>query len=76
MPVPLPKEPRSPGFSENAPADWLQMWAVSVGAAAALIAGFVYFGLGDQTGAAWVLFGAAAAIAVVLYCSPAPATRP
>jgi hypothetical protein len=76
MPVPLPKEPRSRGLSESAPAEWLGLWAVSVGAAATLIAGLVYFGVGDQTGAAWVLFGAAAAIAVVLYCSPAPATRP
>ncbi len=75
MPVPLPKEPRSRGFPEDAPADWLGMWALSVGAAASLIAAIVYFGVGDQTGAAWVLFGAAMVIAVALYCSPQPTPR-
>jgi hypothetical protein len=75
MPVPLPKEPRSRGFAGSAPADWLGLWALSVGAAATLIAAFVYFGVGEQTGAAWVLFGAAAVIAVALYCSPQSTRR-
>jgi hypothetical protein len=75
MSVPLPKEPRSRGFAESAPADWLGLWALSVGAAATLIAGLVYFGARDQTGAAWILLGAAAVIAVALYCSP-QSTRP
>lgn len=74
MPVPLPKEPKSRGFAEK-PADWLGMWALSVGVAATLIACIVYFGVGDQSGAAWVLFGAAAVIAVALYCTPSPVRR-
>jgi archaellum component FlaF (FlaF/FlaG flagellin family) len=51
------------------------VWALSVGGAATLIAALVYFGVGDQTGAAWVLFGAAMVIAVVLYCSPQSTRR-
>jgi hypothetical protein len=51
------------------------MWALSVGVAATLIACIVYFGVGDQSGAAWVLFGAAAVIAVALYCTPSPVRR-
>jgi len=75
MQVPLPKEPRNRGYAESAPADWIGLWALSVGVAASLIAGIIYFGAGDQTGAAWVLFGAAAVIAVALYCVPQPTQR-
>lgn len=75
MPVPLPKKPRGRGLPETATADWLGLWALSVGAAATLVASIVYFSVGDQTGAAWILFGAAMVIAVALYCSPQPNRR-
>lgn len=66
MPVPLPESPRSKGFPEPA-ADWLSLWALSIGFAAAFMAAVVYFTAGDQLGAALVLFGAAAIIAIALF---------
>ncbi len=68
MPVPLPESPRSKGFAEPS-VDWLALWAVSIGIAAAFMAAVVYFTAGDQVGAALVLFGAAAIISVALFSS-------
>jgi hypothetical protein len=65
VPVPLPESPRSKGFAERS-VDWLGLWSLSIGFAAAFMAAVVYFTAGDQVGAALVLFGAAAIIAVAL----------
>jgi len=65
VPVPLPESPRNKGFAAPA-TDWLALWALSIGFAAAFMAAVVYFTAGDQVGAALVLFGAAAIIAVAL----------
>lgn len=74
MPVPLPESPRSKGFDEPA-VDWLSLWALSIGFAAAFMAAVVYFTAGDQLGAALVLFGAAAIIAAALFSSGKSAER-
>ena len=68
MPVPLPESPRSKGFAEPA-VDWLALWSVSIGFAAAFMAAVVYFTAGDQVGAALVLFGAAGIVSVALFGS-------
>jgi hypothetical protein len=46
--------------------DWLALWAISIGISAAVIAAIAYFSAADRTGAAMVLAGAAALIAIVL----------
>jgi hypothetical protein len=74
VPVPLPESPRSKGFAEPA-VDWLALWALSIGFAAAFMAAVLYFTAGDQLGAALVLFGAAAIIAAALFSSGRPAER-
>lgn len=75
MPVPLPESPRSKGFAGPA-VDWLALWALSIGFAAAFMAAVVYFTAGDQIGAALVLFGAAAIIGLALFgAGKAPAKR-
>jgi hypothetical protein len=74
VPVPLPKSPRSKGFAEPA-TDWLSLWALSIGFAAAFMAAVVYFTAGDQIGAALVLFGAAAIIAAALFSSGRPPVK-
>ena len=71
MPVPLPESPRSKGFAEPA-VDWLSLWALSIGFAAAFMAAVVYFTADDQLGAALVLFGAAAIIAIALFVPGKP----
>jgi len=71
VPVPLPESPRSKGFAEPG-VDWLSLWSLSIGLAAAFMAGVVYFTAGDQVGAALVLFGAAAIIGAALYGSGRP----
>lgn len=75
MPIPLPKEPQSRGVAARMSVDWLAVWALSLAASAILIAALVYFGVGDATGAAWVLFGAAAIIAIAMQSSPPPRQR-
>jgi hypothetical protein len=76
VPVPLPESPRSKGFQEPA-VDWLSLWSLSIGIAAAFMAAVVYFTAGDQVGAALVLFGAAAIIGAALFSSGrTPAQRP
>jgi hypothetical protein len=72
VPIPLSKEPRRQTAPAAPAPDWLSLWAISVGCAAVLIAGLAYFTVGDQTGAAMVLFGAAAIIAIALRAAPPP----
>ena len=69
MPIPRTKQP-SRKVAIAAPAfDWLPLWAMSLGFAAVMIATIAYFAAADQTGAAFVLLGAAGLIALVLRAS-------
>ena len=52
--------------------DWLGLWALSVGFCAAVVAGIADFMGGDNIGAAFILIGAAAIIALVLYAGAHP----
>jgi hypothetical protein len=46
--------------------DWLALWAISLGVCSVVIAMIAFFTAGDKTGAAFVLIGTAALIAVIL----------
>jgi hypothetical protein len=46
--------------------DWLALWALSIGLSAIFIAALAFFRANDPRGASYVLFGAAAIIALVL----------
>jgi uncharacterized membrane protein (DUF441 family) len=70
----LPQSPRSKGFTEPT-TDWLAVWALSVGVAAAFMAGVVYFTVGDRVGAALVLSGAAAIVGAALFGSGRPPVK-
>jgi hypothetical protein len=72
MPTLLPQRPPRREIAAKSSIDWLAAWGLSVAAAGAGIAGIVYFSAGDPTGAACVLFGAAAVIAIALSSSPPP----
>jgi hypothetical protein len=75
MPIPLPNNQKSRGSARQSGPDWIALWALSVGAAAVLVAGLINFAVDDQTGAAWVLFGAAAAIGVVMFSAVLPQAK-
>jgi hypothetical protein len=47
--------------------DWLALWVLSISACAIFIAAFVFFSVGDASGASMVLFGAAGVTGVALY---------
>ena len=49
--------------------DWLSVWAISLGVCAVIIASIAYFTVGDNRGAAFVLTGTAAMIALILQAS-------
>lgn len=55
--------------------DWLALWTLSLAVSAMFIAGLVYFGEGDATGAAAVLAGTAGIIAIALFTTEAPGAR-
>jgi hypothetical protein len=46
--------------------DWFALWAISLGLAAMGLALIAYFTVGDQVGAAFILAGTAALIALLL----------
>jgi hypothetical protein len=52
--------------------DWLALWALSLAVSAIFIACLVFFSEGDATGAAAVLGGSAAIIALALCMTAAP----
>ena len=52
--------------------DWLALWTLSLAFSALFIAGSVFFGEGDRTGAAAVLVGTAAIMALALRITKAP----
>jgi hypothetical protein len=52
--------------------DWLALWALSLAFSALFIAGCAFFSEGDVKGAAAVLIGAAAIMAVALGVTKAP----
>jgi hypothetical protein len=72
MPVPIPQKPRSKAIAAS-DADCLAWGVLSIGCAAALIAALSYFGGGDQTGAAFSLFGGAGLMGLLLL---GPGKRP
>ena len=49
--------------------DWFALWAISLGIAAVVLASIAYFTIGDKVGAAFILGGAAALIALLLTAS-------
>jgi hypothetical protein len=52
--------------------DWLALWTLSLAFSALFIAASVFFGEGDRTGAAAVLIGTAAIMALALRLTEAP----
>lgn len=52
--------------------DWLALWTLSIGVSALVLAATAFFCADDPTGAAMIMFGAAAIIAVALGVTSAP----
>jgi len=69
VPIPLTKQPSRKAAIAAPTFDWLPLWAMSLGFAAVMIATIAYFAAADQTGAMFVLLGAAGLIALVLRAS-------
>ena len=46
--------------------DWFALWAISLGAAAVVMASIAYFTVGDKVGTSFILGGTAALIALLL----------
>lgn len=66
---------RRPGGRRKHPIDaidWLALWTLSLAFSAVFIAGSVFFGEGDRTGAAAVLIGTAAIMTLALRLTEAP----
>lgn len=55
--------------------DWLGLWGLSLGFCALVLAGVAYFTARDNVGAAYILFGAAGIMAVIVYAGAGPADR-
>ena len=69
MPIHLPPKARVKAVRRQAAVhsiDWLGLWALSVAFCAIDLAGIAYFLNGDNIGASFILFGAAAIIAIVV----------
>jgi hypothetical protein len=75
MPIQPPQKSRikAKAVAKDQPIDWLALWALSLGASAIGISAIAYFTAGDRLGAAFVLTGTAAIIALVLAFSSPPA---
>jgi hypothetical protein len=66
MPVSLPSKSIAKTLSAERPVDCIGVWALALGAAAASIAGLIYFCGGEPVAASFVLIAAAMIIATVL----------
>ena len=71
MPISLPPKARvKTSFARKQDsiesADWLGLWALSLGICAIVLAATAYFVNGDNAGAAWILAGAAVLIALIV----------
>jgi len=68
MPNKLPLKPRAKAVraTEAQSIDWLALWAISLGICAVVIAAIAFFSVADKVGAALVLIGTAALIAIIL----------
>jgi hypothetical protein len=72
MPNKLPLKPHAkaiPARHSVESIDWLALWAISLGLCAVVIAAIAFFSAADKTGAAMVLVGTAALIALILKAS-------
>ena len=72
MPNKHPLKPRAKAIrtTESAqPIDWLALWAISLGVCAIVLAATAFFVAVDQIGAAFILIGTAALIAIILKAS-------
>ncbi len=72
MPNKLPLKPHAkaiPARDSVESIDWLALWAISLGLCAVVIAAIAFFSAADQAGAAMVLVGTAALIALILKAS-------
>ena len=78
MPNRLPIKPRAKAIEAPKSArarekdkaiDWFALWAISLGLAAIGVALIAYLTVGDKVGAAFILGGAAALIALLLIAS-------
>ncbi len=69
MPNKLPLKPRAKAVRADETIesiDWLALWAISLGVCAVVIAAIAFFSAADNVGAAMVLTGTAALIALIL----------
>lgn len=66
------RHPRGRGKHPIDTIDWLALWTLSLAFSAVFIAGSVFFGEGDRTGAAAVLIGTAAIMTLALRLTEAP----
>jgi hypothetical protein len=69
MPIPLPPRARAKAVRRHTAIesiDWLGVWAISLGFCAINLAGIAYFLSGDNTGASFILVGAAVVIALIV----------
>ncbi len=79
MPAPLPPKARAKTVQAGkrqaiAAIDWLGLWALSLGFCAVVLAGIADLMGGDNIGAAFILIGAAAIIAIIVYTGAEPET--
>ena len=75
MPIPSPRKARAQAARKHktiAPIDWLGLWALSLGFCAIVLAGIADFMGVDKIGAAFILVGAAAIIALIVYGDAEP----
>lgn len=69
MPIPLPPRARAKAVRRHTAIesiDWLGVWAISLAFCAINLAGIAYFLSGDNTGASFILVGAAVIIALIV----------
>ncbi|MGA8004422.1 MAG: hypothetical protein WCA05_22465, partial [Pseudolabrys sp.] len=75
MPIPPPPKARAQAARKHktiATIDWLGLWALSLGFCAIVLAGIADIMGGDNIGAAFILVGAAAIIALIVYGDAEP----